>query len=150
MVGQFTSKKRLFQELGEIASQAYGLSGAAAIDGLQERETLGPTGVGHGIALPHARLEDLKGIIGVFVRLEKPLDYDSVDRQPVDLVFGLFANKAPRPILYAGLTIYILIWVADAIADPSRLMNGIIFKAIIIGTMVNAIRTMRVNDAARG
>jgi nitrogen PTS system EIIA component len=93
ILGQLTSKKRLFQELGEIAAQAYGLSGALAIDGLQERETLGPTGVGHGIALPHARLEDLKGIIGVFVRLEKPLDYDSVDRQPVDLVFGLFAPK---------------------------------------------------------
>ncbi|MBS3981200.1 MAG: PTS sugar transporter subunit IIA, partial [Rhodobacteraceae bacterium] len=55
--------------------------------------SLGPTGVGHGIALPHARLEDLKTIIGVFLRLEKPLDYDSVDRQPVDLVFGLFAPK---------------------------------------------------------
>ena len=93
VLGQLTSKKRLFQELGEIAAQAYGLSGALAIDGLQERETLGPTGVGHGIALPHARLEDLKGIVGVFVRLEKPLDYDSVDRQPVDLVFGLFAPK---------------------------------------------------------
>lgn len=93
VVGQFTSKKRLFQELGEIAAQAYGLSSATAIDGLQEREALGPTGVGHGIALPHARLEDLKGIVGVFVRLEKPLDYDSVDRQPVDLVFGLFAPK---------------------------------------------------------
>jgi PTS system nitrogen regulatory IIA component len=60
---------------------------------LQERESLGPTGVGHGIALPHARLEDLKQIRGVFIRLEKPLDYDSVDRQPVDLVFGLFAPK---------------------------------------------------------
>jgi PTS system nitrogen regulatory IIA component len=93
VLGQLTSKKRLFQELGEIAAQAHGLSAALAIDGLQERETLGPTGVGHGIALPHARLEDLKGIIGVFVRLEKPLDYDSVDRQPVDLVFGLFAPK---------------------------------------------------------
>jgi nitrogen PTS system EIIA component len=93
VLGQLTSKKRLFQELGEIAAQAYGLSAAMAVDGLQERETLGPTGVGHGIALPHARLEDLKGIIGVFVRLEKPLDYDSVDRQPVDLVFGLFAPK---------------------------------------------------------
>jgi nitrogen PTS system EIIA component len=93
VLGQLTSKKRLFQELGEIAAQAYGLSGALAVDGLQERETLGPTGVGHGIALPHARLEDLNGIIGVFVRLEKPLDYDSVDRQPVDLVFGLFAPK---------------------------------------------------------
>jgi len=93
LVGQFTSKKRLFQELGEIAAQAYGISGAAAIDGLQERESLGPTGVGHGIALPHARLEDLTRIIAVFIRLEKPLDYDSVDRQPVDLVFGLFAPK---------------------------------------------------------
>jgi PTS system nitrogen regulatory IIA component len=93
VVGQFTSKKRLFQELGEMAAQTYGLSAAVAIDSLQERETLGPTGVGHGIALPHARLEDLKGIVGVFLRLEKPLDYDSVDRQPVDLVFALFAPK---------------------------------------------------------
>lgn len=88
-----TSKKRLFQELGEIATTAYGMSAAIAIDGLQERESLGPTGVGHGIALPHARLEDLDRIVGVFIRLEKPLDYDSVDRQPVDLVFGLFAPK---------------------------------------------------------
>ena len=93
VVGHLTSKKRLFQELGEIAAQAYGLSAAVAIDGLQERESLGPTGVGHGIALPHARLDDLSRIIGVFVRMERPLDYESVDRQPVDLVFGLFAPK---------------------------------------------------------
>ncbi|MEH7830153.1 PTS sugar transporter subunit IIA [Gemmobacter denitrificans] len=93
VVSQLTSKKRLFQELGEMAGQAYKLNSAIAIDGLQERESLGPTGVGHGIALPHARLEELKGIVGVFLRLEKPLDYDSVDRQPVDLVFGLFAPK---------------------------------------------------------
>jgi nitrogen PTS system EIIA component len=93
VVGQLTSKKRLFQELGEIASQAYGLSAATAIDGLQERESLGPTGVGHGIALPHARLQGLTQISGVFLRLEKPLDYDSVDRLPVDLIFALFAPK---------------------------------------------------------
>jgi nitrogen PTS system EIIA component len=93
VVGQLTSKKRLFQELGEIAAQAYGLSAATAIDGLQERESLGPTGVGHGIALPHARLQGLQKISGVFLRLEKPLDYDSVDRLPVDLIFALFAPK---------------------------------------------------------
>lgn len=93
VVGQFTSKKRLFQELGEVAAQAYGLQAAIAVDGLQERETLGPTGVGHGIALPHARIEDLGKIAGLFIRLEKPLDYDSVDRQPVDLVFALLAPK---------------------------------------------------------
>ncbi len=93
VVGHLTSKKRLFQELGEIAAQAYGMSAALTIDGLQERESLGPTGVGHGIALPHARLDDLTKIIGVFLRMERPLDYDSVDRQPVDLVFGLFAPR---------------------------------------------------------
>lgn len=93
VVGHLTSKKRLFQELGDVAAQAYGLNASIAVDGLQERESLGPTGVGHGIALPHARLEDLAGIVGMFLRLEKPLDFDSVDRQPVDLVFALFAPK---------------------------------------------------------
>jgi PTS system nitrogen regulatory IIA component len=93
VVGQLTGKKRLFQELGEIAAQAYGLNAAFAADRLQERESLGPTGVGHGIALPHARLDDIDRIVAVFLRMEKPLDYDSVDRQPVDLVFGLFAPK---------------------------------------------------------
>jgi len=93
VLGQLTSKKRLFQELGEVAGSAYGLSAAIAVDGLQERESLGPTGVGNGIALPHARLENLDKITGIFIRLEKPLDYESVDRQPVDLIFGLFAPK---------------------------------------------------------
>ncbi|MDO8884339.1 MAG: PTS sugar transporter subunit IIA [Pseudotabrizicola sp.] len=93
VVGQITSKKRLFQELGEMVAANYGLTAGIAVDGLQERESLGPTGVGHGIALPHARLQDLDRIVGVFIRLEKPLDYDSVDRQPVDLIFGLFAPK---------------------------------------------------------
>lgn len=93
VLGQMTSKKRLFQELGEIASQAYGLSAATAVDGLQERESLGPTGVGNGIALPHARLVGLDHIVGIFLRLEKPLDFESVDRQPVDLAFCLLAPK---------------------------------------------------------
>lgn len=93
VVGQITSKKRLFQELGDMVATSYGLTAGIAVDGLQERESLGPTGVGHGIALPHARLQDLDRIVGVFIRLEKPLDYDSVDRQPVDLIFGLFAPK---------------------------------------------------------
>ena len=93
VVGQLTSKKRVFQELGDMVAQAWRLDAATAVDGLQERESLGPTGVGHGVALPHARLDDLPHIIGVFLRLEKPIDYDSVDRQPVDLIFGLFAPK---------------------------------------------------------
>ena len=93
LFGHMTSKKRLFQELGDIAGAVYGLVPAVAVDGLQERESLGPTGVGHGIALPHARLEGIERIVGVFVRLERPMDFDSVDRQPVDLIFTLFAPK---------------------------------------------------------
>jgi nitrogen PTS system EIIA component len=93
VVGHMTSKKRLFQDIADAAAQAWGINPSVVVDGLQERESLGPTGVGHGIALPHARLDELDRIVGLFVRLEKPLDYDSVDRQPVDLVFALLAPK---------------------------------------------------------
>lgn len=85
------SKKRLFQDLSEIAASAHGIDELLAIDALQERESLGPTGVGHGVALPHARIEGISAVRGVFIRLERPLDYGSVDRVPVDLVFALFA-----------------------------------------------------------
>jgi PTS system nitrogen regulatory IIA component len=88
-----TSKKRLFQDLGDIAHSAYGLDATQTVDALQERESLGPTGVGHGVALPHARLHGLSSVIGVFLRLEKALEFDAVDRQPVDLIFALFAPK---------------------------------------------------------
>lgn len=91
VVGKMTSKKRLFQDLGEMASNVHGLSLNDAVDALQERESLGPTGVGHGVALPHARIDGLDSVVGVFVRLDTPLAFDAVDRQPVDLVFALFA-----------------------------------------------------------
>ncbi len=87
------SKKRLFQDLAELASKVHGIGADDAIDALQERESLGPTGVGHGVALPHARIDGLDRVVGVFVRLEKPMDYGSVDRAPVDVVFALFAPR---------------------------------------------------------
>ena len=93
VIGETSSKKRLFQRLGETAQSIYGLDGAATVDALLERESLGPTGVGKGIALPHARLPGLSSVVGLFFRLERPLDFDSVDRQPVDLVFALFAPE---------------------------------------------------------
>ncbi|SEW42379.1 PTS IIA-like nitrogen-regulatory protein PtsN [Cognatiyoonia koreensis] len=88
-----TSKKRLFHDLGEMAESAYGLDQTKVIDALIEREGLGPTGVGKGIALPHARLADVGKVAGLFLRLEKPLYFDSVDRQPVDLIFALLAPE---------------------------------------------------------
>ena len=92
-VGQMTSKKRLMQELGEIGAGVYGLDAGLAVDALQERELLGPTGVGHGVALPHARLEGLDRVAGAFIRLEKAMEFNAVDRQKVDLVFCLFAPQ---------------------------------------------------------
>lgn len=88
-----SSKKRLMQELGELADQAYGLKSDIVLDALLARESLGPTGVGQGIALPHARLSECEKVTGVFVVLDKPIDFDAVDRQPVDVVFGLFAPE---------------------------------------------------------
>jgi nitrogen PTS system EIIA component len=92
-IASATSKKRLFQTIGEAAKTVYGLDADTVIGALQERETLGPTGVGHGVAVPHARLDDIDKVLGVFFRLEKPLDYGSVDKAPVDLVFALFAPR---------------------------------------------------------
>ncbi|WP_108483747.1 PTS sugar transporter subunit IIA [Oceaniglobus ichthyenteri] len=90
-VGTMTSKKRLFQELGELAHTVYGLSANRTIEALMDRETLGPTAVGHGIALPHARLDQAKKVCGLFIRLERGMQFDAVDHKPVDLIFALFA-----------------------------------------------------------
>ncbi len=93
VAGHSTSKKRLFQTLGEFAEQVYRIPAAEATTGLLERESLGSTGVGGGVALPHARVSGISEVHGVFVRLEKPLPFDSVDRQPVDLIIALFAPR---------------------------------------------------------
>jgi len=93
-VGNPASKKRVLQDMAAKAADLYGIRADDAFSALQERESLGPTGVGQGVAIPHARIEGLSSIVGVFYRLEKPLEYDSVDRQPVDLVFALFAPVA--------------------------------------------------------
>lgn len=93
-LGQVTSKKRLFQELADLANAQYGLNSSEVLDALQERESLGPTGVGQGVALPHARLHKLDRVVGLFLRLDKPLDFDAVDRKPVDLVFALLAPES--------------------------------------------------------
>ncbi|MBR9650494.1 PTS sugar transporter subunit IIA [Thalassovita aquimarina] len=93
VIASASSKKRLLHDLGDLAYSAYGAKPEAAVEALLERETLGPTGVGHGVALPHARLADLDRVVGAFILLEKPIDFESIDRQPVDLVFALFAPE---------------------------------------------------------
>lgn len=88
-----SSKKRLFQELGDVAEAVYGLDAPRVVDALLERESLGQTGVGQGVALPHARIDGLEHVVGAVIVLEKPLDFSAADRQPVDIVFSLFAPE---------------------------------------------------------
>ncbi|MFY0595034.1 MAG: PTS sugar transporter subunit IIA [Cognatishimia sp.] len=93
VISATSSKKRLLQDFGDLAANAYGLAANTVVTALQEREGLGPTGVGNGVALPHARLDGLGSVRGAFILLENPVDFNSVDRQPVDLAFALFAPE---------------------------------------------------------
>lgn len=88
-----SSKRQVLAVVAEIAARKLGLEAGTVLDALLEREAAGSTGVGYGVAAPHARLEGLDRMRGVFVRLEQPVDFDAVDDQPVDLVFALFAPK---------------------------------------------------------
>ena len=88
-----SSKKRLLQKISEQAASIYDLDSEQVFAALTAREALGTTGVGRGVAIPHARFENLDRVVGLFTRLEKPLDYDSMDHQPVDLVFTLLAPQ---------------------------------------------------------
>ena len=87
------SKKQLLQDLAEAASKRCSWEPQQIFDALLEREKLGSTGVGNGVAIPHAKLAGMEGIQGIFARLNKPVDYDANDDQPVDIVFMLLAPE---------------------------------------------------------
>lgn len=88
------SKKQVLQTLSAHAAQLTGLPERDIFDTLLQRERLGSTGVGRGVAIPHGKLAALNGIAGLFARLEQPVDFDSVDGEPVDLVFTLLAPES--------------------------------------------------------
>ena len=88
-----SSKKRLLQEISELSADLNRLPGQKIFEALQERELLGATGMGKGIAVPHARMADVDRVIGYFLRLETPIEFEAVDKQPVDLIFALLAPE---------------------------------------------------------
>ncbi len=88
-----SSKRQLLQDLAEKAELKTGIGARQIFDTLLQRERLGSTGVGNGIAIPHGKLPGLKHITGLFARLEKPIDFEALDDQPVDLVFLLLAPE---------------------------------------------------------
>ena len=86
-------KKQLLQEIAAKAAELCGQNERAILEVLQQREKLGSTGVGHGIAIPHGKLSRLSKLFGVFARLERGVDFEALDSQPVDLVFLLLAPE---------------------------------------------------------
>ncbi len=89
-----TSKKQALQELARRASQLTGLPERRIFEVLIERERLGTTGVGNGIAIPHGKLSELDRLYALFARLETPVDFDAIDEQPVDLICVLLAPES--------------------------------------------------------
>jgi PTS system nitrogen regulatory IIA component len=88
------SKKQAIQELAEKAAELADLPEREIFETLLQRERLGSTGVGNGIAIPHGKLPKIGRLFGLFARLERPIDFDSLDSEPVDLVFLLLAPEA--------------------------------------------------------
>ena len=86
-----SGKRQVLSAVADIAARNFGLDAEQVLDALLEREAAGSTGVGHGVAVPHARLPGLNRMRGVFMRLDQPTPFESVDGQPVDLVFALLA-----------------------------------------------------------
>lgn len=89
--GGASSKRQALHVVAEAAANALGIDEARIMDALTEREALGSTGLGSGVAVPHARLIGIDHVCAVFVRLDTPIAYGSMDDRPVDLLFGLFA-----------------------------------------------------------
>ena len=88
-----TSKKQALQELAKRIAHLVGQDERAIFELLLERERLGTTGVGDGIAIPHGKLKSLDKLHGLFARLERPVNFDSIDERPVDLIFLLLAPE---------------------------------------------------------
>lgn len=90
---EVSSKKRLFEQVGQLLAVRAGLSQADVFDCLFAREKLGTTGLGQGVAIPHGRTACIDGITAAFIRTKEPIDFDAPDSQPVSLVFVLLVPE---------------------------------------------------------
>jgi PTS system nitrogen regulatory IIA component len=111
-------KTRLLQELAGRAASALDLPRERIEQQLVKREELGSTGVGGGVAIPHARLPELSHPLGVLARLKKPIEFDAIDRKPVDIVFLLLT-----PAVEQGDHLNALAAVARKLREPERLKD---------------------------
>jgi len=112
---EVTSKKRVIEVLSErLATGQADLAARLIFDSLIGRERLGSTGLGHGVALPHGRFSQSLKAIGAFIKLKQGVDFDAIDRQPVDLVFGLLV-----PDHFTDEHLKILSYLAEMFSDQA-------------------------------
>jgi PTS system nitrogen regulatory IIA component len=88
-----SSRKQALQAMAEIAAVRCGLPARTVFDAVLQRERLGSTGVGQGVAIPHARLRGIRHVVGIFARLRAPVDFEAIDGRPADLIFMLLAPE---------------------------------------------------------
>lgn len=88
------SKRQLLQDISEFAAQTTQIDDKVIFETLLERENLGSTGFGGGVALPHGRLAELSKVYGFFIKLANPIDFDAIDNKPVDIVFLLLSPES--------------------------------------------------------
>lgn len=126
------SKKQALQELSQRAAELTGLQARDLFETLLQRERLGSTGLGRGIAIPHVKLHALKSIVCLFARLDEPIEFDSLDNEPVDLVFLLLAPEhASGDHLKALARISRLLREPDAIARLRSAKDSAALYAIL-------------------
>lgn len=135
-----TSKKQALQELAKHASKITGVHDRTIFDVLLERERLGTTGVGRGIAIPHGKLSELDRLHGIFAVLEQPIDFDAVDDRPVDLIFLLLAPESAGADHLKALARVSRLLRDASFCDRLRTVGnpGDLFKALTQGTAPHA------------
>ncbi len=112
------SKKQVFSVLAKHVADLTDLSENQVFEALLHREKLGSTGIGNGIAIPHAKFKSLKRLVGLFARLDKPIEFEALDDTPVDLIFVLLAPEGAGADHLKGLA-----QIARALRDPNRLVK---------------------------
>ncbi|MDE2562955.1 MAG: PTS sugar transporter subunit IIA [Sphingomonadales bacterium] len=129
-----SSKREILDALAGCFAEVYGLDVEAVAEGIDEREKLGSTGFGRGVAIPHARITGLSRPVAAFIKLAQPVDFDAADGMPVDCVFGLLSP------VQAGATHL------QALAAISRMMRDErMHEALAMATDVEALNGLLVN-----
>jgi PTS system nitrogen regulatory IIA component len=117
------SKRDVLLKLAEKVAALTGQPASDAFDALNDRESLGSTGLGNGIAVPHGKFAPLKGVLAVFMKLETPVDFESVDDQPVDIIMMLLAPMGAGADHLKALARVARILRSDTVAEALRRTN---------------------------